>query len=89
MDRRASPLGQARQTQALTEGKRDAPADNWQIASHPKQWVRQVQGTESIDYRAIGSAEALMAKAEELGQVWMKGVAAQIAQKIFLRERPT
>ncbi len=72
----------------LTEGKRAAPAEIWQIASHPKQSVRQVQGTESIYYRAIGSAEALMAKAEELGQVWMKGVAAEIAQKI-LRERPT
>jgi hypothetical protein len=31
----------------------------------------QVQGTESVYYRAIGSAEALMAKAEALGQVWI------------------
>jgi len=29
-----------------------------------------------------------MAKAEELGQVWMKGVAGEVARKI-LRERPT
>ncbi len=72
----------------LTEGKRAAPADIWQIASHPKQWVRQVQGTESVYYRAIGSAEALMAKAEALGQTWMKGVASEVAKKI-LRERPT
>ena len=47
-----------------------------------------MQGTASIYYRAIGSAEALMAKAEKLGQVWMKGVAAEIAQKIS-RERPS
>jgi len=72
----------------LTESKRAAPADIWQIASHPTQWVRQVQGTESVYYRAIGSAEALMAKAEDLGQVWMKGVAGEVARKI-LRERPT
>lgn len=35
--------------------------------------VRQVQGTESRYLRAIGSAEALMAKAAGQGQTWMKG----------------
>ncbi|MGY6555731.1 MAG: hypothetical protein ACXIUM_14530, partial [Wenzhouxiangella sp.] len=69
------------------QGKYPAPAGVWQVANHPKQWLRQVQGTESIYYRAIGSAEALMAKAADLGQVWMKGVAAEAAHKI-LRERP-
>ena len=34
-------------------------------------WLRQVQGTESHYYRVIGSAEALMAKAAELGQIWI------------------
>jgi len=29
-----------------------------------------------------------MAKAEELGQVWMKGVAGEVPRKM-LRERPT
>ncbi len=72
----------------LRQGKRSAPADIWQVAGYPNQWIRQVQGTESIYYRAIGSAEALMAKAADLGQVWMKGVAAEVAQKI-LREQPT
>lgn len=72
----------------LTRGRRAAPADLWQIVRNPKHWLRQVQGTESLYYRAIGSAEALMAKAEELGQVWMKGVAGEVARKI-LRERPT
>lgn len=72
----------------LTEGKRAAPADIWQIADNPEQWVRQVQGTESFYYRAIGSAEALMAKAAELGQAWMKGVASEVAIKT-LKVRPT
>ena len=72
----------------LTDGNRAAPADIWQIARHPDDWVRRVMGTESVYYRAIGSAEALMAKAEALGQSWMKGVASEVAKKI-LRERPT
>lgn len=71
----------------LTRAKRAAPANIWEI-SNPKAWVRQVQSTESRYYRAIGSAEALMAKAESLGQTWMKGVAGDVARKI-LRERPT
>ena len=72
----------------ITEGERAAPADIWQVSRHPKHWLHQVHGTESIYYRAIGSAEALMAKAETLGQAWMKGVASEVAKKI-LRERPT
>lgn len=72
----------------LTERPTAAPADIWQVASHPKIWLRQVQGTESHYYRALGLAEALMAKAAELGQLWMKGVAGEKAKKI-LRERPT
>lgn len=51
-------------------------------------WVGQVHGTESIYFRAFGSAEALVAKAEALGQSWMKGVAGEVTKKI-LRERPT
>jgi len=73
---------------SLTEIDRAAPAAIWQVASHPNAWLRQVQGTESIYFRAIGSAEALMAKAEALNQHWMKGVAGALARKI-LRERPT
>ena len=72
----------------LTEQPTAAPADIWQVASHPRVWLCQVQGTESHYYRAIGSAEALMAKAKALGQAWMKGVASEVTKK-FLRERPT
>ena len=50
-----------------------------------KEWLGQVQGTESLCYRAIGSAEALVPMAESLGQVWMKGVASEVATQI-LRE---
>ena len=64
------------------------PRAAWPVASHPKLWLRQVQDTVSLYYRAIGSAEVLMAKAEPIGQAWMKGVAGEVARKI-LRERPT
>jgi hypothetical protein len=46
-------------------------------------WVRQVQGTESAYYRAIGSAEALMLKAKELKQHWMKGVCGERARQLW------
>jgi len=55
----------------------------WTLAKHPQQWLRQVKGTESHCYRAIGSAEALMAKAKALGQRWMKGVSADKAWLIL------
>ena len=72
----------------LDEEQSTAPAEIRQMTNTPTQWLRQVQGTESIYYRAIGSAEALMQKAEQLAQVWMKGVAADLARRL-LRERPT
>ena len=53
------------------------PEAIWSLARHPKQWMRRVQGTESHYYRAIGSAEALMAKtARPSDKRWMKGVSA-------------
>jgi len=64
------------------------PAEISRLSRNPKAWIRQVQGTESLYYRAIGSAEALMDKAAALGQTWMKGVAAARA-KMILRERPS
>lgn len=72
----------------LTKSNRSVPVEIRSITNHPKQWLRQVQGTESVYYRAIGSAEALMAKAEALGQAWMKGISGELARKL-LRERPT
>jgi hypothetical protein len=63
------------------------PEGLWSVANHPKEWMRRVQGTESRYYRAIGSAEALMLKAADLGQRWMKGVSGEFALK-KLREQP-
>jgi hypothetical protein len=37
-------------------------------------WLLQVQGTESRYWRAIGLADALIDKAAELGQRWLKGL---------------
>ncbi len=64
---RADKRGKLRREEQSTP-----PAAIWSLADAPNQWVRQVQGTESHYYRVIGSAEALMAKAAELGQSWMK-----------------
>jgi hypothetical protein len=70
------------------EADQRPPAEIARLSRGPKAWLRQVQGTESIFYRAIGSAEALMDKAAALGQTWMNRVAAARA-KMILRERPT
>ena len=64
---RADKRGKLRREEQSTP-----PAAIWNLANAPNQWVRQVQCTESHYYRVIGSAEALMAKAAELGQSWMK-----------------
>ena len=62
------------------------PPAIWSVAKHPKQWIRQVQGTESQYYRAIGSAEALMLKAAELGQRWMKGACGERARQLLAQQ---
>jgi hypothetical protein len=53
------------------------------LSNHSDRWLRQVRGTESKYYRAIGSAEALMAKAAQLGQRWMQGVSGERAWMIL------
>jgi len=58
----------------------------FKISNHSDRWIRQVRGTESKYYRAIGSAEALMAKAAEMGQRWMQGVSGERAW-IILRSQ--
>jgi len=47
------------------------------LSNHSDRWLRQVRGTESKYYRATGSAEALMAKAAELGQRWIQRVSGE------------
>ncbi|MBB6087261.1 transposase [Wenzhouxiangella marina] len=65
---------------------KSAPDALWTLAKHPDQWLRRVKGTESRYYRAIGSAEALMAKAAVMGQRWMKGVHSEKAL-ILIRQQ--
>jgi len=67
--------------QSESHGK--PPSGIWSITNHPDCWLRQVQGTESRYFRAIGSAEALMAKAAELGQRWLRGVSGERAIMIL------
>lgn len=71
----------------LSASEEMPPEGLWNVANHPREWMRRVQGTESRYYRAIGSAEALMLKAAELGQRWMKGVSGEFALR-KLREPP-
>jgi hypothetical protein len=64
--------------------RRDRPPEVvLRLSKHSDRWLRQVRGTESRYYRAIGSAEALMAKAAELGQRWMQGVSGERAWMIL------
>ena len=80
------------QSRAGKRGKLSAAAETppdglWNVANPPRDWINRVQGTESRYYRAIGSAEALMLKAADLGQRWMKGVSREFVLK-KLREQP-
>lgn len=69
------------QLKPVTEKKRAAHAGIRIVFDHPNDSLRQVRGTESTYSRAIGSADALMEKAEQLVQVWMKGLASVVAKK--------
>jgi len=41
------------------------------VTIEPMQWMRQVRGVESRYCRAIGIAEALLAKTKAMGQRWL------------------
>lgn len=71
----------------LSAAEEAPPEGLWSVANHRREWMRRVQGTESRYYRAIGSAEALMRKAADLGQRWMKGVSGELALK-KLQQQP-
>ena len=51
-----------------------APSILGRLGLRERQWQFQVMGIESRYFRAIGGAEALMAKAEAMGQCWLKGL---------------
>lgn len=79
----AHPIKRGKLTPGTETAADKPPEILWTLAKHPKQWMRQVQGTELLYYRAIGSAEALMAKAAAIGQRWMKGVSGERAWLIL------
>ncbi len=63
----------------LAPGKRgqitgDVPACLRRIDIDPTRWTTRVRGIGSGYWRAVGSAEALIALAEHIGQRWLKGL---------------
>ena len=62
----------------LAPGKRgaipaDAPPVLARLSNDSVRWPRQVRGVGSGYWRAVGSVEALMALAKQMGQRWLKG----------------
>ncbi len=45
------------------------PSEISKLSRNSKAWIRQIQGTESIYYHAIGTVEAMMEKAAAFGQI--------------------
>jgi hypothetical protein len=52
------------------------PAALRQMSLRERDWQCQVRGIESRYWRAVGTVDALMTKARELGQCWLKGCGA-------------
>ncbi len=62
----------------------EAPSILSSLGLRENQWTRQVLGIESLYFRAVGSAGALIDKAHAMGQFWLKGFGT--AQRLM---RPT
>ncbi|MFO1496304.1 MAG: hypothetical protein U1F26_16780 [Lysobacterales bacterium] len=63
----------------IRPGKRGAIAESEppalrRLGLDPDHWTGQVKGVGSAYWRIVGTAEAIMAKAEAIGQAWMKGI---------------
>jgi REP element-mobilizing transposase RayT len=56
----------------------EAPSALAQLGLRELQWQSQMLGIESRYWRAVGTAESLMAKARALGQCWLKGAGRSI-----------
>jgi REP element-mobilizing transposase RayT len=54
------------------------------LVPEPEHWVRSVAGIEEDYWRAVGTVDALLAKAEAMGQCWLKGLG--VARKLRPRE---
>src|SRR5690606_32964182 len=52
----------------------EAPHVLDQLGIRSRTWSLQVRGIENRYWRAVGCADALLAKAQDIGQRWMKGV---------------
>ena len=67
-------------------------ADHWREINPPDSGIPYALAiksqTKSCMSRFFSSAEAVMAKAEVLGQAWLRGVASELVRKL-LREQPT
>lgn len=50
------------------------PGNVIRVIGEPTLWTRRVLGIERDHYRAIGAVAALLAKAEAMGQRWLKGI---------------
>jgi hypothetical protein len=67
----------------VREGKRgsialEVPSVLAQLGLRELQWQSQMLGIESRYWRAVGTAESLIAKARVLGQCWLKGAGRSI-----------
>ena len=51
------------------------PAALARLGYRPETWTRQVLAVKSDFSRAMGSVESLVAKAAEMGQCWLRGIA--------------
>lgn len=51
-----------------------------------RQWSAQLLGNETRYWRAIGSAQSLIAKAAAIGQSWLKGIGTA---ESLIRLKPT
>ena len=78
----------ARLTRADKRGVIDAaePTILRELGLTERQWSTQVLGTETRYWRAIGSAQSLIAKAAAIGQSWLKGIGSA---ESLMRLRPT
>ena len=45
------------------------------LGCRPETWTRQVLAVKSDFSRAMGAVESLVAKASEMGQCWLRGIA--------------
>ena len=78
----------ARLTRADKRGVIDAaePPILRKLGLSERQWNTQVLGTETRYWRAIGTAQSLIAKAAAIGQSWLKGIGTA---ETLMRLRPT